>query len=37
MLGPCVAVASEVQFRTAARGLGEKEISRGYWTHLGYG
>ena len=35
ILGAGVAVASAVQFRTVVRGLGEKEIPRGYWTHLG--
>jgi len=27
--------AANRQFRTVLRGLGEKEIPRGYWTHLG--
>jgi len=28
-------VISALQFRTVMRGLGEKEIPRGYWTSLG--
>ena len=32
---PAVSVLSAMQFRTVLRGLGEKEIPRGYWTHLG--
>jgi hypothetical protein len=30
-----VAIVSALQFRTVLRGLGEKEIPRGYWTNLG--
>jgi putative membrane protein len=30
-----VAVTSAMQFRAVVRGLGEKEIPRGYWTQLG--
>ena len=32
---PGVAVVSALQFRTVLRGLGEKEIPRGYWTSTG--
>lgn len=35
MLGASVAVISALQFRNVVRGLGEKEIPRGYWTHIG--
>lgn len=35
MLGAAVAVVSALQFRAVVRGLGEKEIPRGYWTSLG--
>ena len=35
MLGAGVAVISALQFRTVVRGLGEKEVPRGYWTNLG--
>lgn len=35
LIGAGVAVVSALQFRTVIRGLGEKEIPRGYWTHLG--
>jgi putative membrane protein len=34
-MGALVAVASALQFRSVLRGLGEKEIPRGYWTSLG--
>jgi putative membrane protein len=35
LIGAGVSVLSAMQFRTVLRGLGEKEIPRGYWTHLG--
>lgn len=35
LIGAAVAVISALQFRTVVRGLGEKEIPRGYWTNLG--
>ena len=35
MIGAGVSVVSALQFRTVLRGLGEKEIPRGYWTSLG--
>jgi putative membrane protein len=35
LIGASVAVISALQFRTVVRGLGEKEIPRGYWTNLG--
>ena len=35
LIGAAVAVVSALQFRTVVRGLGEKDIPRGYWTHLG--
>lgn len=35
LLGAAVSVASALQFRTVLRGLGEREIPRGYWTGLG--
>lgn len=34
-IGAFVAVVSALQFRAVLRGLGEKEIPRGYWTSLG--
>jgi putative membrane protein len=34
-LGAAVAVISALQFHAVVRSLGEKEIPRGYWTHLG--
>jgi putative membrane protein len=34
-MGGVVAVLSALQFRSVLRGLGEKEIPRGYWTQLG--
>lgn len=34
-LGAAVAVLSALQFRSVIRGLGEKEIPRGYWTGMG--
>ena len=30
-----VSVASALQFRSVVRGLGDKEIPRGYWLNLG--
>ena len=35
LIGAGVAVISALQFRTVVRGLGEKEIPRGYWTNFG--
>jgi putative membrane protein len=35
LIGGGVAVISALQFRTVVRGLGEKEVPRGYWTNLG--
>ena len=35
LMGAAVAVVSALQFRIVVRGLGELEIPRGYWTHLG--
>lgn len=35
LTGATVAIVSALQFRTVLRGLGEKEIPRGYWTSLG--
>jgi putative membrane protein len=35
LIGAAVAVVSALQFRTVVRGLGEKEIPRGYRTNLG--
>jgi len=35
LLGALVAVVSALQFRAVLRGLGEKEIPRGYWTNFG--
>ncbi|QTN25068.1 DUF202 domain-containing protein [Rhizobacter sp. AJA081-3] len=35
LIGALVAVTSALQFRTVVRGLGEKEIPRGYWTGMG--
>jgi putative membrane protein len=35
LIGAAVAVVSALQFRSVVRGLGEKEIPRGYWTSLG--
>lgn len=34
-IGALVAVVSALQFRSVARGLGAKEIPRGYWLNLG--
>jgi putative membrane protein len=35
LIGAGVSVNSAMQFRTALSGLGEKEVPRGQWTHLG--
>jgi putative membrane protein len=35
LIGAGVAVISALQFRAVLRGLGEREIPRGYWTSLG--
>jgi putative membrane protein len=35
LMGGAVAVLSALQFRSVVRGLGAKEIPRGYWTQLG--
>lgn len=35
LIGALVAATSALQFRTVVRGLGEKEIPRGYWTSMG--
>lgn len=35
LAGAAVAVVSALQFRSVVRGLGEKEIPRGYWTQFG--
>jgi putative membrane protein len=35
LIGAGVAMISALQFRSVVRGLGEKEIPRGYWTSLG--
>ena len=35
LAGAVVAVVSALQFRRVVRGLGEKEIPRGYWTQFG--
>jgi putative membrane protein len=35
LIGSVVAVTSALQFRSVLRGLGEKEIPRGYWTSMG--
>lgn len=35
LIGSVVAMASALQFRVVVRGLGEREIPRGYWTNLG--
>lgn len=34
-MGAAVSVVSALQFRNVVRGLGEKEIPRGYWTQIG--
>ena len=35
LFGAIVSVTSALQFRSVVRGLGEKEIPRGYWTSMG--
>ena len=35
LLGAVAAAVSALQFRKVVRGLGEKEIPRGYWTEPG--
>lgn len=35
LLSAAVAVIAALQFRSVVRGLGDKEIPRGYWTNLG--
>jgi len=35
LIGAAVAITSALQFRNVVRGLGEREIPRGYWTRLG--
>jgi putative membrane protein len=35
LLGAAAAILSALQFRSVVRGLGEKEIPRGYWTAPG--
>jgi len=35
LVGAAAAIFSALQFRTVVRGLGEKEIPRGYWTQVG--
>jgi putative membrane protein len=35
LIGAAIAVISALQFRVVLRGLGEREIPQGYWTHLG--
>jgi putative membrane protein len=35
VIGAAVSIVSALQFRTVLRGLGEKEVPRGYWTDLG--
>jgi putative membrane protein len=35
LIGAGVAVTSALQFRSVVRGLGEREIPRGYWLNLG--
>lgn len=35
MMGAVVSAISALQFRNVVRGLSEKEIPRGYWTHFG--
>ena len=34
-IGAAVSVLAALQFRNVVRGLGEKEIPRGYWINLG--
>ena len=35
LIGAAVAITSALQFGRVVRGLGEREIPRGYWTSLG--
>lgn len=35
LMGGAALVVSALQFRSVVRGLGEKEIPRGYWTGFG--
>lgn len=35
LMGALMAVVSALQFRRVVRGLGEKEIPRGYWVNMG--
>ncbi len=35
LIGAAVSVLAALQFRNVVRGLGEKEIPRGYWINLG--
>ena len=35
VIGAGVSVVSALQFRGVVRGLGDKEIPRGYWTQIG--
>jgi len=35
LLGALIGVMSAIQFRQVVRGLGEKEIPRGYWVNMG--
>jgi putative membrane protein len=35
VMGAVVSAISALQFRSVVRGLGEKEIPRGYWTNFG--
>lgn len=35
LLGALMGVLSAIQFRQVVKGLGEKEIPRGYWTNMG--
>lgn len=35
LLGAVIGVVSAIQFRQVVRGLGEKEIPRGYWVNMG--
>lgn len=35
LLGALMGVTSAIQFRQVMRGLGEKEIPRGYWVNMG--
>jgi len=35
LIGAALSVASALQFRVVLKGLGQEEIPRGYWTHMG--